>query len=127
MFAKTIDSLWEIDLVDVQSIKGFNRGFRYILTCIDVLSKILWAIPLKDKKGSTLVQAFKVILKSGRKPVKIHSDQGTEFTNRLFQSLLKERNVGFYVTFNDTKASIVERARYTTQKHFILCIVSAFE
>ena len=109
----SIDALWQSDLADVQSIKKYNSGYNYILTVIDILSKFAWAIPLKDKTGSTLVKAFKMVLKSGRKPLKVQTDQGTEFMNRLFQSFLKEQNIGFYHTFNDTKASVVERFNRT--------------
>jgi hypothetical protein len=110
----SIDQLWQVDLVDVQSIKKYNSGYNYILTVIDVLSKFAWAIPLKKKDGPSLVTEFKHILKSGRKPLKVQADKGTEFMNRLFQSLLKERNIEFFNTFNaETKASIVERLNKT--------------
>ena len=53
-----MDSQWEADLVDLQSLHRHNKGYRYLFNCIDVLSKYAWVIPLKDKKGSTLVKAF---------------------------------------------------------------------
>ena len=34
-----IDSQWQADLVDLQSLSQWNRGYKYLLTCIDVLSK----------------------------------------------------------------------------------------
>ena len=80
-----IDELWQMDLADMQSMQKFNDGYRYLLVCIDVFSKYAWVIPLKNKTGLSLVEAFKVILASGRKPEKIMTDQGTEFFNRHFQ------------------------------------------
>jgi transposase InsO family protein len=113
----SIDAVWEIDLIDMQSLKKYNSNYRYMLTCIDVLSKYAWVIPIKNKSAPTLVAAFKRILdNSDRKPDKVHSDRGSEFTNRLFQSFLKEKNIGFYHTFNDVKASIVERFNRTIQQ-----------
>ena len=76
---------------------------------IDVFSKYAWMIPLKNKSGPSLVEAFKVILSSGRKPEKIMTDQGTEFLNRHFRALMKEEDIELYNTYNETKASIVER------------------
>ena len=64
---------------------------------------------LKNKTGPSLVEAVKIILSSGRKPEKIMTDQGTEFFNRHFQALMKEKDIELYNTFNETKASIVER------------------
>ena len=117
VFAKSIDSLWELDLIDLQSLKKYNNNFRYMVTCIDVLSKYGWAIPLKDKTASTLVKAFQQILKdSGRIPQKIHTDRGSEFVNHKFKTLLKEKGIGFYHTFNDTKASVVERFNRTLKQ-----------
>ena len=72
-----IDQQWQMDLADMQSMQKFNEGYRYLLVCIDVLSKYAWVIPLKNKTGLSLVEAFKIILSSGRKPEKIMTDQGT--------------------------------------------------
>ena len=44
------DHIWGVDLVDIQSINKFNKGFRFILCVIDTFSKYAWAVPLKDKK-----------------------------------------------------------------------------
>ena len=68
------------------SLSKENNGYKYILTVIDVLPKYAWVEPLKTKSGENLVKAFAKILKKGRKPEKLHSDKGTEFTNKLFQS-----------------------------------------
>ena len=104
-----IDQQWQMDLADMQSMQKFNDGYRYFLVCIDVFSKYAWVIPLKNKTGLSLVDAFKVILSSGRRPEKIMTDQGTEFFNKHFQALLKEEDIVLYNTYNETKASIVER------------------
>ena len=47
-------------------------------------------VPIKSKTGPALVEALKVILSSGRNPHKIMTDQGTEFFNKSFQTLLKK-------------------------------------
>ena len=65
--------------------------------------------PLKTKTGESLVEAFSRIIKKGCTPGMFHTDKGTEFTNKQFQKLLKEHNIRFFTTHNETKASIVER------------------
>ena len=104
-----IDHQWQMDLADMQSMQKFNDGYRYLLVCIDVFSKYAWVVPLKNKTGLSLVEAFKIILASGRKPEKIITDQGTEFLNKHFKALLKDEDIGLYNTYNETKASVVER------------------
>ncbi len=104
-----IDELWQMDLADMQPLATENDGYRYLLVCIDVFSKFAWIIPLKNKTGPSLVEAFELILKSGRKPQKIQTDQGTEFFNRPFKALMKQEDIQLYNTYNETKASVVER------------------
>ena len=68
------------DLADIQLISKFNKGFRFLLCVIDIFSKYAWAIPLKHKKGISVVYVFQKILKnSDRKPNKIWVDKGSEF------------------------------------------------
>jgi hypothetical protein len=58
--------------------------------------------------------AFQVIFKSRRRPIRLQTDKGTEFTNRVFQKFLKEHDVHFFTTYNEeTKASTVERFNRT--------------
>ena len=104
----SIDQQWQMDLVDMQSMQKFNDGYRYLLVCIDVFSKYAWVVPLKNRKGPSLVEAFKVILASRRKPQKIITDQGTEFFNKHFKALLKGEDIELYNTCNATKATVVK-------------------
>jgi len=72
-----IDKIWAADLVEIQAFSKFNRGVRYLLTVIDVFSKRCWMLPLKDKTGKSVADAFKEIFKkSKRKPEKLWTDKG---------------------------------------------------
>ena len=42
----------------MQSISKFNKGFRFLLCAIDIFSKYAWVVPLKDKKGASIVDNF---------------------------------------------------------------------
>ena len=55
------DNIWGVDLADMQLLSKFNEGFRFFLCIIDIFSKYAWVIPLKDKKGISIVNAFKQI------------------------------------------------------------------
>ena len=61
VFAEGIDYQWQAGLTDLGSVQTYNDGFQYLLTCIDVFSKYAWAIPLRNKIGTTLVSTFKTI------------------------------------------------------------------
>ena len=61
-----------------------------MLCAIDLFSKYAWVFPLKDKKWTSIVNAFQKIISDGRKPNKIWVDQGSEFYNNLFKKFLKK-------------------------------------
>ena len=116
VFVNGLDDQCQADLVDLQSLRRWNHGYKYLLTCIDILSKYAWVVPLKTKTGSALVEAFTTIFKQGRKPDKLQTDAGTEFKNKTFQTFLKQRDVHHFVTYNETKAQIVERFNRTLKQ-----------
>ena len=77
----------------MQLISKFNKEFKFLLCVIDIFSKYTWVIPLKHKKGVSIVNAFQKIFKEsnqrqgqskGRKPNKIRIDKGSEFYNNSF-------------------------------------------
>ena len=66
----------------MQLISKYTKEIRFLLCVIDIFSKYAWVVPLKDKKGITIVNAFQSILYSLKgKPNKIWTDQGSEFYN----------------------------------------------
>jgi transposase InsO family protein len=104
-----IDHQWQCDLVDVKSFK--NRNIRFLLTVVDVFSRYAWVELVPDKTNSSMIKAFsKIFSKSKRKPFKLQSDHGGEFTGKAFHAFLKTRGVEWFSTRNmETKATIVER------------------
>ena len=109
-----LDAQWSFDLIDVSTISGENKGYKYLLTVIDALSKFAWVVALRDKTSANVTKAMANIFKtSGRVPRHARSDRGTEFMGAPFQKLLKERNVNFFTADNYTKAAIVERFNRT--------------
>ena len=86
-----INDQWQADLVDISSLARFKKGYKFLLTCIDLFFKFAWVVPLKNKSGQSLVNGFQSILDLGRSPEKLKTDKGTEFLNRNFQSFLKEK------------------------------------
>ena len=99
-----------VDLADMQSLSRKNKGIKYVLCVIDLFSKYAFVIPLKDKKGISIVNAFnKIIKQSNRKPNKIWVDQGGEFYNNLFEKWLSDNDIIMYSTYNEGKSVVAER------------------
>ena len=99
--------------MDLSSISKYNDGYKFLLTVIDVFSKVAWAVPLKNKSGQTLTEAFSTLFRE-RKPAHLQTDKGTEFLNRSVQKLITEYKINFYTSENeDVKAAVVERFNRT--------------
>ena len=76
VYSQFKDNIWGVDLADMQSLSRKNKGIKYHLCAIDLYSKYAFVIPLKHKKGISIVNAFKKIIKqSNKKPNKIWVDQ----------------------------------------------------
>ena len=104
------DNIWGDDLADMQLLSKYNKGIRFLLCVIDIFSKYAWFVPLKDKKGISIVKAFQIIFKqSNRKPNKIWVDKGSEFYNAYFKNWLRDNDIVMYSTHNEGKSVVAER------------------
>lgn len=110
---KGLDDLWQADLVEMGAYSADNENNRYLLTVIDTFSKFAWTAPIKNKTGSSVTEAMENILNKGRIPNNLQTDDGKEFFNTTFQSLMKKLHINHYSTFSPLKASIVERFNRT--------------
>ena len=93
----------------MQPLSKYNKMIKYLLCAIDLFNKYAWVVPIKDKKGISIVNGFKKIIKAGRKPNKIWTDQGSEFYNNYFKYFLKINNIEKYSNFNEGKSVVAKR------------------
>ena len=104
----TVDDIWTADLVDMSSFSRSNKGYKYLLTVIDVFSKYGWIVPLKTKTGKEVAQAFLKLFLNGH-PSRWWTDKGTKFYNEQLEAVLATTNLMLYSTENEEKSSVVER------------------
>ena len=106
----------------MQLLSKYNKGIRFLLCVIDTFSKYACVVPLKDKKGISIVKAFQIILKQSNsrqrakgtsvkhlKPNKIWVDKGSEFYNADFKKWLRDNDIVIYSTHNEGKSVVAER------------------
>ena len=94
----------------MQSLSRKSKSIKYLLCAIDLYSKYAFVIPLKDKKGISIVNAYdKIIKQSNRKPNKIWVDQEGEFYNNFFERWLSDNDINMYSTYNEGKSVVAER------------------
>lgn len=108
-----INELWQMDLMEMIPFARVNKGYKYILTCIDVFSRLARAIPLKNKTGVEVASAMKKML-ADVQPTYIQTDLGKEFYNKHVNEVLK--NVKLYSVHSQFKAALVERFNRTLRE-----------
>ena len=110
VYSQFEDNIWGVDLADMQSLSKKDKGIKYLLCAIDLFSKYAFVVPLKDKKGISIVNAFNKIIKlSSKKPNKIWVDQRGEFYNHVSKRWLSNNDITMYSTFNEGKSVVAER------------------
>ena len=109
--------------MEISSLARFIKGYKFLLTCINVFSKFAWVVPLENKTGKSLVNGSEIILDTGRSPEKLKTDNGTKFLNHNFQSFLKEKNFHFFTTNSEL---IIGKCGRTFQSHLENSYVKIF-
>lgn len=105
----TIDSMWDGDLADVSNIASHNDGYKFLLVLIDIFSRFLFIVPLKNKQNQTIIEGLKSVFQKGRKPHTLRTDKGSEFKNRWVKTFLHKQGITVIYTQNETKANYAER------------------
>lgn len=111
---KGINDLFQADLVEMLPHSKINRGYKYILTIINCLTKVADAIPLKSKDANSVTNAMAfAVTKNKFKMKHLQTDDGKEFFNNKFSELMKKLKVNHYSTKSEKKAAIIERFNRT--------------
>lgn len=82
----------QCDLMDMSNIATTNSYYKYLLVAIDVFTRVLQVIPMKDKGTDSVLEAMNEIIKYF-KPDTITTDKGKEYTNLQMKNLLKNNNI----------------------------------
>lgn len=110
----------QADILDLQKYSGVNKGYRYILSIIDIYSRYGWMLPLKNKSAPTIAKTFtdlfegKLEPKMKRKykpPVNISTDNGSEFIANQVQAVFKKYGVKSWLADvgDHNRVGLVER------------------
>ena len=105
----------QFDLADMKMFARVNDNITFLLTVIDVFTKKLFVRPLLNKSAAHTRKAIASVLdemKANDKYGQLQQafmDRGTEFRNKQVENLFRKRNVKFFYSTSDLKASVVER------------------
>ena len=88
---------------------------RYVFIVIDVFSKFAWAVPVHSKDAKAITAAFGQVLTAAnpRHLKRLQIDNGKEFFNSTFQTLMKRHGIQHFASESKQKAAVVERYNRT--------------
>ena len=101
----------QIDLADFTRNAAENDGRRYCLVAVDVFTKMLWGVPIKNKKPDGCVRAFKEVSDNIGIPKQIYNDNEGSFSSIEFIRLVNSHRIKQIIV--STKAPFAERAVQT--------------
>uniref|UniRef100_A0A914NKG1 Integrase n=1 Tax=Meloidogyne incognita TaxID=6306 RepID=A0A914NKG1_MELIC len=119
---------WQADLSIFDRLSSQNKGFKYLLVCIDTLSRMIFVEPVKSKHSDKMIEAFKRLFSRIKiVPWKLLTDQGLEFTAKEVKKYFKSIDMEHFSMFTSPQwhAGMAERAnrsikerlyRYFTEK-----------
>lgn len=118
--AKTIpsglNSDWQADLAIFDMFAKENDGMKYLLVCVDVLSRKMYAEPVKSKRFADMSVAFdRIFARAGAKPWKLFSDAGIELNSKEMQKYFRDNDILKFTAYTNplVHAAVVERANRT--------------
>ena len=110
--SKSVNWIWQMDLMEMIPYAKINKGYRYILTCVDVFSRYARAVPVKSKTSKDMATAIQSMMKDVQ-PRFVQTDLGKEFYNSKVKSVFDKYGIKHYSVFSSYKACIVERFNRT--------------
>jgi transposase InsO family protein len=105
-----------MDLIDMQKYAKSNFGYRYCLNIIDVFSRFLYSIPIKDKSAELIaIELDKLFSNPNDRPIKLQSDNGLEFLNQLVKNICRKYGINqvFSLQYTPEQNSCIEQVNGT--------------
>jgi len=110
-----LNDLWQMDMLEMGPYAKINKGYKYILVCIDVFNRYVRALPTKTKSGSEVVELLNTMFKDVQ-PRHVQTDKGKEFYNAEVKKLFDKYHINHYSVTSQFKAAVVERVNRTIRE-----------
>ena len=110
---------YQMDLLDIHQDATFNRGYRWMMVCVDVFSRYAVVIPMKRKTNSEVLRAYKEITRKMGVPKNLNTDLEPAVMGGKFQALLKKDGTSHWANPPEKKfsMSIAERLNRTIREY----------
>ena len=98
-----------VDVADMQWLSKYNKVIKYLLCAIDLFSIYAWAVPIKDKKRTSTLNAFKKKSQREENQIKYGLIKVLSFIIILLKIFFKINKIEIYSTYNEGKSAVAER------------------
>jgi hypothetical protein len=98
-----------IDLAVFKDLSRYNQGYKYLMVCVDTLSRMCYGFKLKSKYPTEVVRRLKDLFAVAKPNIALYSDKGGEFSGKVFSTFLNDHNVQSWKALNEVKATLAER------------------
>jgi transposase InsO family protein len=102
------NAIWAMDTAFFLQLEKFNKGFKYLVVAVDILTRYVYGVPLKSKKPSELVEGFTKLFKKSKPTYAVYVDAGGEYLS-TFKRFLEQQGIQLWTSRNEVKSSISER------------------
>ena len=118
VIAPYINYQWDIDTAHMASLGRFNSGYKYFILAIDICSRFIRVEAIKSPTAQGTYQALEKIFKES-KPLKIRTDRGLEYMNKVVQNYFKQQGCEHFVSNSELKSSYAERGIKTIKSRLL--------
>ena len=116
----SVDGSYCADLIFYPSLKHHNRGYHIVLVVVEMTSRKMFAIPLKDKESREILRGFQSLFRQTKDmPMrKLSTDKGSEFISVSLRKVLIKRKISHYANQEGDHSAngLIERANRTLKK-----------
>ena len=105
-----------VDLVDMQLFE--TDGYKYLLNGVDLFTRKIYSIALKNKEDSTVLTGLKSIIKQVPDIASIRHDNGSEFVATIVKEYLANKHIKqvFSAAYAPQSNGAIERANQTLKR-----------
>ena len=86
----TPNKIIAIDLVNMEKFQV--RGYKYLFNAVDMSSRFIYSVAIKNKERNEAFKSFKKIYNKSKTKV-VRSHNGSEFTNEPFKDYLEKNGI----------------------------------
>jgi transposase InsO family protein len=112
------NQLWQIDIFILAKYEKWNKSYQDMLCAIDVFTRKIYCVKMKNKESETVLESFEKMIKIGGVPQQLVSDTDSAFTSNKFKQFIEHKKINHvFVPIGDHNSlGIIDRFARTIKQ-----------